>query len=272
MKVLTITDLHQSPVHFATLARVCSEQEIDLVCLVGDFLDVGEDRAGLLTTEEVIAQLVALPVKHLIIVRGNHEENNWYEFVDKWPHSQRQLITLHGTAHICEGLTIVGFPCNMGDSQPWLDALPETGNITSNNFPRKRQQSLSYEEWLPKLMQQIGTAGRTLWLMHQPPVTKGLCLPQEFDFDWTDAIERFKPLLVISGHSHSEPIVNNQWYVDHEGTICVNAGQAAKTRYCIIETNVQHNALPTHLVITQYPEKRTLQLIPVKASQKNKNK
>ena len=270
MRILTLTDLHQNPVHFATLTRVCSEQAIDVVCLVGDFLDLGEARENLLSTEEVIACLAALPVKHLLFVRGNHEENNWYEFVEKWPHAMRPLIMLHGTSHVCDGLTIIGFPCNMGDSQPWLDTLPETGNITTGDFPQKRKSFSSYEEWLPKLLLQTGSAGRTLWLMHQPPVTKGLCHPLEFDVDWTDAVERYKPLLVISGHSHEVPLINNQWYVNHEGTICVNAGQDTKTKYCIIEVALANipNVLPIAMSITQFPEKQTIQIIS-KASLKN---
>ena len=71
------------------------------------------------------------------------------------------------------------------------------------------------EEWLTVLLDKHGQAARTLWLMHEPP--KGTILSQSSgplagNSEWTQAIERFAPRLVVFGPDHDIPIRISNWH------------------------------------------------------------
>jgi Icc-related predicted phosphoesterase len=115
--------------------------------------------------------------------------------------------------------------------------------------------------WIPKLLATQGPAVRTLWLMHEPPKGTRVCTPgtlAEGPLQWTEAITRFHPLLVICGHDHDTPVQTGIWH-DRVGTShCVNVGQSndGPLRYCVVEATFSfpQPALPKRMVVTAYPK------------------
>jgi hypothetical protein len=146
LRVITATDLHQSRLHYRSLALATQEHRPNVVAIVGDALH-GFDLYSKyqFTTAECAKMLAELPVEHLLFVRGNHEEDNWTEFVAAWPHEQRKLTALYGTACAIGPLILVGFPCMTGSESNWCSHLQVGSNDMEmlqtksvNNSPRTR--------------------------------------------------------------------------------------------------------------------------------------
>ena len=180
----------------------------DIVALVGDFLDAGDNTPGKLTTEECAQALSQLACREVVFIRGNHENEQWWAFADAWAKSGRPLHALHGDAFALGPLVLVGFPCLMGDDMAFANDRPSLSG--------------DYDAWLPR------GAARTLWLMHEPPAGTPLSQPHsplEGNRAWTDAIEEVSPGLVIFGHDHQTPIKKELWHCSIGKTMCVNVGQ-----------------------------------------------
>lgn len=234
--MLTTADIHQSELHYEELARAVSKHRPDVLALVGDMLNaVGSFAEPELSTPKCAQMLAALPVAHLIFIRGNHEDFNWIEFVTAWPHERRQLTALYGTACVIGPLVLIGFPCLTGFEVHWCAHLAETDN-KMELFPRKARPQLSsdYETWLPNLMRKIGPPGRVLWLMHEPPMGLPLADPHLFNPLWTSAIERFSPMIVAFGHDHSTPLLNGCWHAQWANSTCLNVGQAVEKLHFLL--------------------------------------
>ena len=237
MKILTVTDLHQRPGLYSQLAQAVAEHKPDVVACVGDFLD-GEfprPKEPLLSSIDAALKLAALPCK-VVFTPGNHEDLEWDDFELAWKATGRELHALHGTAFSFGPLTMIGFPC-------WL------GSDTHYRRGRELRRYLP-EFWLPKLLSRTGAAGRTLWLMHEPP-TPELANYNAYEPTWKDAIEEFMPLLTVSGHDHSTPFRTGIWNVNIGRTVCINAGQRVYPQpgrlvYCLLEFKFasDHPALP----------------------------
>ena len=171
-------------------------------------------------------------------------------FVRAWPFETRPLTVLYGTAFAVGPLVMVGFPCMTGPEEYWCDTLPKEGNEITQDLARSGRKPLpaNADFWLPDLMKRTGPAGRTLWLMHECPVGLPLARPAVFNPAWTTAIERFSPLLTVSGHDHETPLATSTWQARWQETTCVNVGQAEMNfHHCIIDFEFRdsHPALPT---------------------------
>jgi len=265
VRVLTAADLHQSRLHYRRLALAVKEQKPNVVALVGDALhfgDVGKYQFGL----ECAVLLADLPVNHLIFVRGNHEDANWTGFVRRWPFDRRPLTLLYGTACSIGPLTIVGFPCSMGDEEPWCNTLPEKGNEIHLGIAEPARTPLpESDSWLPDLMRLTGPAGRALWLMHQAPMALPLSRPDAFNPRWQRAIERFSPLLTISGHDHESPLESGAWLARWQETTCVNVGQAELDfHHCLVDFEFPNSkpCLPTKVTLHAFPQDQTVEIFP----------
>jgi len=212
VKVLTVTDLHLKRGLYGELRAAVGKHKPDAVCLVGDFLDDEElppsnDR---LTPTAAALALAALPCE-VVLVRGNHESwDNFPEFEAAWRTTGRTLHALHGSAVKVGQLTILGFPCGLGDEGAFA-----AGRELDPYGP---------EEWLSELLMVTGPAGRALWLAHEPPC-RDLAAHEACDSELREAIELYQPLVTISGHDHSTPLKTGRWQTKIGDTIAVNAGQ-----------------------------------------------
>ena len=259
IKLLTISDLHQVKALFGQLADAIVLHQPDVVVCVGDVLDALEYSAERqFTTAECATLLARLPVKHLVFVRGNHEDANWTEFVAAWPHDHGPLHALYGSAYNVGPLVIVGFPCFVGSEFSWCAHL-ESRNGEMKLSPVKPSEELSTEThlWLPRLMRQLGPAGRTLWVMHEPPMGPPLGNAETCNQVWTTALERFAPRLVVCGHDHISPIANSVWHKRLGASLCVNVGQSEKhLHYAVVEFEFSSASpsLPAVIRIQAFPQ------------------
>ena len=255
LKLLTVADLHCHRLLLDDLVRAVVRHQPDLIALVGDFLHGGDTSPDRVTPAECARRLANLPCEEIICVRGNHEGEQWPEFLNAWPADRPPLIALHGESHTSGPLTLVGFPCAMGDETAYIgdrEPLPPFA-----------------EEWLTPIMQANGSAFRTLWLMHEPPTGTRLTQkqsPVEGNHEWNEAIERYAPWLTVSGHDHQTPRRTGVWHQKLGQTTCVNAGQndAGPLHYCLIEAHfaTPTPSLPTKLKITAFPQGKTHDLTP----------
>ena len=113
--MLTVTDLHRSAGLLMELKEVVAQRKPDVVALVGDFLHAFDDNGGRMTVEDCAGLLSKLPCTEIVFVRGNHEDDAWWLFAEAWNKSGRPLHALHGQVFTHGPLTILGFPCHMGD-------------------------------------------------------------------------------------------------------------------------------------------------------------
>jgi Icc-related predicted phosphoesterase len=225
IKILTVSDIHSVASLFDDLDRAVERHKPDLLACVGDILDFDATAAGMLRPSECGKRLAALPVERVVFVRGNHEHDNWVEFEAAWRGVRQKLVTLHGEAFVYGPLVIIGFPCLLGiedafrGDRPLLEIAPDT--------------------WLRPLLKKFGPAMRTLWLMHEPPL--GTPLAPEAGViaghrEWMEAIEWLEPKVVVFGHDHNTGRRKKIW--NHKlacGTTCINVGQDAPLRYCLLE-------------------------------------
>ena len=251
--VLTVTDLHRRSVLLQELHAAVVRHRPSIVALVGDFLHAFDDNKGRVSVEDCAGLISKLPAEEIIFVRGNHEDEAWWEFANAWNAIGRPLRTLHGERYSHGPLTLVGFPCLMGDESAFLGARPLL--------------ALESDEWLPEVILPAGRAARTLWLMHEPPA--GTPLSErgslvEGNQEWVQAIERFSPWLTISGHDHQTPIRTGRWHHRIGQTTCVNVGQTDNVplHYCLIEAEFESASpsLPSRMQVTAYPWQETLVL------------
>ena len=251
--LLTVTDLHRRTGLLVELSQVVTRHKPDMVALVGDFLHAFDDNKGRMTAGDCAGLLSRLPCAEVVFVRGNHEDEAWGLFAEAWNKSGRPLHALHGQVFARGPLTIIGFPCDMGD---------ETAFIGS-------REPLAYDsdEWLPEVILPAGPAARTLWLMHEPPSgtpRSKMGSMVEGNPEWVPAIRRFSPWLTISGHDHLTPIQSGLWRHRIGQTTCVNVGQTENgpLHYCLVEAEFKNASpsLPTRMKVTAYPWHETVSL------------
>lgn len=267
IRVLSASDLHQSQLHYEELARAVSKHRPNVVALVGDVLNaVGSFGRSELSISKCAELLAALPVVHLVFVRGNHEDFTWTEFVAAWPHERRPLTALYGTACSIGPLVIVGFPCMTGSESHWCAQLSASNN-TMELFPRKPRQQLpsDFQTWLPGLMKKSGPGGRVLWLMHEPPVGLPVADPRLFNPIWTTAIEQFGPVLAIAGHDHNTPLQNGTWRASVGKTMCLNVGQSTNQLHYVVldfEFSEVSPSVPVQIGVRAFPWNQTADIRP----------
>jgi hypothetical protein len=163
------------------------------------------------------------------------------------------MHALHDEAFVDGPLVAVGFPCDLGDETAFV------GNRKPLPFPP--------HQWLSSLLRQPGPGMRTPWLMHEPPRGTPLTVrsgPVSGNQLWNEAIERFSPWLVISGHDHGTPVRMRKWHARFAHSLVVNVGQTAAgpLHHILIEGQfpMKSKSLPSALRITAYPDGRSLLL------------
>ena len=232
---------------------------------MGDFLDLAGNRPGQLTIADCAAFLAKLPVKHLVFTRGNHEGRNWREFVRAWPMQRCALTALYGSAFTLGPLVMLGFPCRMGASKPWADSMPKEGNQLTHDpakTGRKRLRSFpgsgcplnppitpSWPEFLAN--------ARTTDLV---PISRR----QAIDPGWGKAVDRYQPLLTVSGHDHETPFLNHAWWGRFDATFCINVGQAAdELAYTVLDFHFDKGvpALPARIKVRAFPWDESLEIV-----------
>jgi len=250
--VLTVADLHQSKKLYEELVQAVAQHKPDVVALVGDCLHAGEDFQGRLTIQQCAATLNSLP-SEVVFTRGNHEDENWVAFAKHWRSTKHSLVTLNGEVFKFGPLVVVGFPCMLGDESYFLEG----------------REPLPYEtdEWIMPLLRMHGSSARSLWLIHEPP--KGTPLSAagsvvEGHQEWTDAIERCNPLLVISGHDHLTPIKKNRWHCKINNSTCVNVGQSDHGPLHFILVKAKFSSAspspPSAIEVSAFPANATIRI------------
>lgn len=254
LRLLAVTDLHQSQDLYEKLSDIVARVRPDVLALVGDFLDVIGSPHPQLSPRECATAIARCPVPEVVFVRGNHEYLNWLEFEQAWNRTGRKLVKLHGQAAAFGSAVVVGFPCYLGNDDPFAGDQVE--------------RPYDPNVWLPKVLNGFGPAMRTLWLMHETPVGTPLSNPNSpvaGNRDWNVAIERFSPSLTISGHDHITPIRAGKWFHRLGSTICVNVGQndSAPLRFTLIEAEFPGDtpSLPIKMRVTAFPMEETVDVV-----------
>lgn len=249
VRVLTVSDLHQLPQLYAQLRQAVESHRPDVVAIVGDALEAIVREEDCLSVKDAALQLASLPVTHLVFTPGHHEDGSWAEFVAVWPHDLRALTALYGTAYQAGPLTLIGFPCRTGCDGPWRRSLPETGNVAMPDAqPCRKALPVKTRQWLSPLLDELGSAGLSLWLMHEPPVSLPICRPEFVCHDWARAVWQHRPMLVVSGHDQHSPLQSNLWKGWLGATCCLNVGQTRDVlHYAVLdfyfETDVPARAI-----------------------------
>ncbi len=253
--ILTVSDLHRNAALYGLLSDAISIHHPDVTVMLGDFLDFSGAAVPQKTTQECALLIAGLDVAEIVFVRGNHEDADWWNFQDAWKKTGRKLTKLHGEAEMFGPATVIGFPCLMGDEAAFVwDRPPLPGNPGS---------------WLSHLLEKHGACIRSLWLMHEPPSGTPLSQansPVSGNRIWRTAIERFMPILTVSGHDHQTPIRYRTWHHRIGSTTCVNVGQTecGPPRYCLVESEFASNvpSLPVNMTVTAYPKNETVVVYP----------
>ncbi len=264
---MTAADLHQSRLHYGALHEAIDQHRPDVLALVGDVLDLyGFSSKKQFVVAECAKRLAELPVKHLVFTRGNHEDHNWSDFVNAWPHDLRPLLGLYASSYTVGHLKLIGFPCYMGCEMGWCNHLIPRSN-QMEVFPISCTQPLgqNHSAWLPGLMRRLGIAGRTIWLMHEPPLGAPLARAVDCNQDWGSAVKRFSPFIVVSGHGHEAPLRSGRWHAKLQQTHCVNVGQSeSQFHYALFdfESAASNSLLPRRIVVKALPWNETFAVTP----------
>lgn len=271
VRLLTVADLHQRKNLYSELQQAIAEHKPDAVALLGDYLHGFDLETDMMPVEACASAISALKVPQVVAVRGNHEGLQFLEFADAVSSTDRTLTTLHGEAAQVGRLTVVGFPCLLGDETAFSytkPALPSTPGA-----------------WLPPLLRRIGPAARAIWFMHEPPARTKLSErsgPLAGNAEWTELIERFAPRLVICGHDHETPMRAGTWHDRIGDTAVVNVGQSVgeHLHYAVIDATLVNGvtALPREITVRAHPWQEqlvwgadgwTLQAVSVRESDRN---
>lgn len=249
LKLLTVSDLHADKRLVEQLAKAVKQQKPDILAVVGDFLDATPFDESKFAIDDLARAFSKLPVGEILFVRGNHEDSALWTFQREYEETGKAFHLLDHSAIAIGPLVIVGFPCLMGS----FDGI--TDPICSQ--PHK---------WIPPILVRYANATRTLWLMHEPPIGTELSRREGVlsgNFEWTEAVERFRPWIVVFGHDHDTPRRKKLWNQTLEnGTVCVNVGQDSRLHYCILEMTFPADtpSLPKRVKIRAYPYGQSLQL------------
>ena len=217
-RILIATDLHQRAVLYAALVKLADEIKPDAIILGGDFLHgtgllpYGQTRQ--LTPTQCAEALHAIAAP-LLFVRGNHEDENWFEFRAAWKSLKASApVRLNGSFAMIGDVGVVGFPCAMGHEVAFSEGDPLGGE--------------HYQYWFKQLLADHGDEARRLWVMHEPPTGTLLSAAGsvvEGHAWWRDAIEEQQPDLVVCGHDHGTPIQRGVWQDQIGATNIINVGQ-----------------------------------------------
>ena len=206
MRCLVVADLHYSLPQFDWL--LSAAPNFDLVIFAGDALDVGSSvdfRAQIVVVKKYLELLSG--ITKVILCSGNHdldERSPEGEKISRWIGDVREL----GIA--CDGDGLV-----VGDTLftvcPWWDG-PLVKQSLENQLRKAEASRLK----------------RWIWVHHAPPANSPTSWGgKRFfgDVDLVQWIARYQPSMVISGHVHQSPFINDGSWFDRLGDTWVfNSG------------------------------------------------
>jgi Icc-related predicted phosphoesterase len=254
IKILTVTDLHQSRTLYEQLRKAVERHTPEVVTAVGDFIDYADDKHHELSKAQCALLLSSLPCAEVVLTRGNHEDQDWRLFAQAWRSTKRPLRALNAEPFVFGPLVLVAFPCTLGQEGFYLDGRQPVPRDVST--------------WFAPILRRFGLAALVLWLMHQPPAGTRLSAetgPMAGVLQWTAAIERSSPLLTISGHDHETPLRHHCWHERVRQTTCVNVGQKldGPLHYCLVEIEFKKPvpSRPSRLRVTALPWNQTVDVL-----------
>ena len=220
MRLLLVADLHYSLRQFDWVLNIAAG--FDVVVMAGDHLDLGsavDGRAQSVVVRKYFSRLRS--EARLLICSGNHDLDSRSEAgekVAKW---------LRGTQN--EGAYSDGdsflFEETLFTICPWWD-----GPIVRERIGAQLAEASTTR---PK---------RWIWVHHAPPAESPVSWGghRHFgDIELREWIDQYRPDMVLSGHVHQSPFVNDGSWVDRIGPTWVfNAGQhsGAPPAHVIIDT------------------------------------
>jgi Icc-related predicted phosphoesterase len=218
MRCLIVADLHYSLPQYDWL--VAAADQFDLVVFAGDALDLGsivDFRAQIVVVRKYLALLAAKT--RVIICSGNHDLDDRSlegEKIARWISDVREL----GIA--CDGDTLA-----IGETIfsicPWWD-----GPLVRAAIDRQLSDAAAQR------------AARWIWVHHAPPANSPVSWGgKRFfgDAELVGWIARHQPSMVISGHVHQSPFINDGSWFDRLGPTWV------------FNTGRQPGRPPTYIVI-----------------------
>jgi Icc-related predicted phosphoesterase len=217
MRCLVVADLHYSLPQFDWL--LAAAPEFDLVIFAGDALDISslvDFRAQILVVKKYLSLLSGLT--RVILCSGNHdldERSAEGEKISRWVGEVREL-----------GIACDGDSLSIGDTLftvcPWWDGPLVKGRIESQlrDAAAKRLR-------------------RWVWVHHAPPANSPTSWGgKRFfgDVELVQWVKQYQPSLVISGHVHQSPFIQDGSWFDRLGDTWVfNTGlQHGRPPVCIV--------------------------------------
>jgi Icc-related predicted phosphoesterase len=217
MRCLVVADLHYSLPQFDWL--VSAAPQFDIVIFAGDALDIGsmvDFRAQIVVVKKYLALLAAKT--RIILCSGNHdldERNASGEKISRWIAELREI----GIACDGEDLTI-------GDTLftvcPWWD-----GPLVRQRIAEQLRDAA------------IRRPARWVWAHHAPPANSATSWGGKRFFGDVELVQwivQHQPAMVISGHVHQSPFIQDGSWFDRLGQSWVfNAGrQPGRPPTCIV--------------------------------------
>lgn len=212
MKIVCIVDIHGNIKPIDSIGDVLSSA--DLVIIAGDLTHFG----GAKEASEVI-EAVGKYNKHILAVTGNCDTKEADEYLDE------MNVNLHGRTVDVNGLSFTG----AGGSLPCPSPTPNV--YTEEEYESIFEGSLRETDGSPRIL-----------VSHQPPFGTlndrlsngehvGSRTVREF-------IERYKPLVCLSGHIHEAPGIDTIG-----GTKIVNPGPLGTRSYAYLDVTDGINEL-----------------------------
>lgn len=207
MRCLVVADLHYALPQFDWL--VAAAGHFDAVVFAGDALDLAsivDIRAQIVVVKKYLALLAAKT--RVLICSGNHdleERSPDGEKIAAWIRTLRELGIAADGDNLLIGDTLVSV-C------PWWD-----GPLVKAAIERQLEAAAAR------------TATRRIWLHHAPPANSPVSWGGKRFFGDTELqglIARHQPTMVISGHVHQSPFIQNGSWFDRLGATWVfNTGR-----------------------------------------------
>ncbi|MEM6635185.1 MAG: metallophosphoesterase [Pseudomonadota bacterium] len=221
MKILVTGDLHYALKQFDWLLQVADD--FDLVCIVGDLLDVASAVPIKAQAVVVGTYLSKLGQKSQVVVcSGNHD------LMQPGNRAEREADWLRDLPHM--GTAGDGTCLDIGTTRisafPWWDG-PDTRNGIRTQIARDA----------------VGSFATWIWLYHAPPSESPTAWGGHRYFGDTTVrewIETYQPDFVLSGHVHQAPFVREGGWADRLGKSWIfNMGQ-------------QPGASPSHIILNTH--------------------
>jgi hypothetical protein len=80
--------------------------------------------------------------------------------------------------------------------------------------------------------------------------------PRVVNPNWTAEVERYSPIVTVSGHDHETPFGSGLWHARLGGTKCINVGQAETAlHYAVLDFEFENSTpcLPSETIIRAFP-------------------